>query len=104
MRQARHERRQKARPRERCGVQVEAAEHHPRPVRQRDDELAQAAIGPADRRRLVEDRGRAAQQREREDRPAAAHREVDADRERAGERGDADPEHRHRRSAAGRRD
>jgi hypothetical protein len=80
-------------------VQVEAAEHHPRPVRERDDELAQAAVRPADRRRHVEDRRHAAEQREGEDRPAADERQVDADRERAGERGDAEPEHRvgHRR-------
>ena len=77
IRKARHERRQERAPGHRAGVKIDAAEHHPRSVRQRDDELAQAAIGPADRRRDVEDRGHAAQQREQQDRPAAAVREVD---------------------------
>ena len=76
----------------RCGVQVEAAEDHPGPVRQGDDQLAEAAVGPADRRRHVEDRRRAAEQREGEDRPAARDRQVDADGERAREGGDAEPE------------
>jgi hypothetical protein len=87
-----HQRDDQRLPRQLLGVQVEAAEDHPGAVRQRDHQLAEAAIGPADRRRHVEDRGRAAEERKGEDRPAAQDRQVDPDGERACERGDAEPQ------------
>ena len=103
MRNPGHQRRPQRAPRHVARVQVEAAEHHPRAIRQRDHGLAQTAIGPADRRRDVEDGGHAAQQRERQDRPSAANRQVHADRERAGKCGDAEPHDcvRHRRQVVG---